>query len=102
MAGLYSNIDAAQLQADAESSLLNHGTKYHLEIITHAKEHYIYTASGHRMPDGQMSCLIGHGHSKIVETITQHAAGLDHLFSETLSPPMIQSGKRLTNPLPKA
>jgi hypothetical protein len=51
VARLYSNIDAAQLQADAESSLLNYGTKYHPEIITHAKEHYIYTVSGHRMLD---------------------------------------------------
>lgn len=47
----YSNIGAAQLQADAESSLLNYGTKHHPEIITHAKEHYIYTATGHRMLD---------------------------------------------------
>lgn len=47
----YSNIDAAQLQADAESSLLNYGTKYHPEIITHAKEHYIYTVSGHARLD---------------------------------------------------
>lgn len=48
-----------------------------------------------------MSCLIGHGHPKIVETITQHAAGLDHLFSGMLSPPVIQLGKRLTDLLPK-
>ncbi|OCL05924.1 2,2-dialkylglycine decarboxylase [Glonium stellatum] len=104
MTGLYSNIDAARLQADAESSLLNYGTKYHPEIITSAKEHYIYTASGHRMLDwtsGQMSCLIGHGHPEIVETITQHAASLDHLFSGMLSPPVIQLGKRLTDLLPK-
>lgn len=44
---LYSNIGAAQLQADAESSLPNYGTRYHPEIITHAKKHYTYTASGH-------------------------------------------------------
>lgn len=48
-----------------------------------------------------MSCLIGHGHPKTVETITQHAAGLDHLFSGMLSSPVIQLGERLTDLLPK-
>lgn len=46
------------------------------------------------------SCLIGHGHPEIVETITAHAANLDHLFSGMLSPPVIQLGKRLTSLTP--
>jgi 4-aminobutyrate aminotransferase-like enzyme len=45
-----------------------------------------------------MSCLVGHGHPKIIEIITQHAAGLSHLFSGMLSLHVIQLGKRL---LPK-
>lgn len=35
-----------------------------------------------------------------METITQHAASLDHLFSGMLSPPVIQLGKRLTSLAP--
>lgn len=50
---------------------------------------------------GQMSCLIRHGHPEIIETITRHAASLDHLFGGIISPPVIQLGKRLTDPLPK-
>lgn len=64
---------------------------------------YIYTASGHKVLDwtsGQMSCLIGHGNPEIVDTITNHAANLDHLFSGMISPPVINLAKRLTGVLP--
>lgn len=64
---------------------------------------YVYTASGRKILDwtsGQMSCLIGHGNPEIVETITKHAANLDHLFSGMISPPVINLAKRLTGVLP--
>ncbi|KAF2108412.1 dialkylglycine decarboxylase [Lophiotrema nucula] len=104
MAHLYESADEAQLQQDASSSLLTYGTKFHPEIITHAKGNYIYASSGHRMLDwtsGQMSCLIGHGNPEIVDTITKHAASLDHLFSGMLSPPVISLAKRLTSLTPR-
>lgn len=104
MAELYSNVDATALQADANSCLLNYGTVFYPEIITRAKGRYIYTASGHKLLDwtsGQMSCLLGHGHPEIVETITRHASDLDHLFSGHLSPPVIQLAKKLTGLLPE-
>lgn len=61
---------------------------------------YVYTASGRRVLDwtsGQMSCLIGHGNPEIVETISNHAANLDHLFSGMISPPVISLAKRLVS-----
>ncbi|KAF2269076.1 dialkylglycine decarboxylase [Lojkania enalia] len=98
MTDLYDNVNEAQLQADASSTLLTYGSKFHPDIITQAKGIYIYTASGHRMLDwtsGQMSCLIGHGNCEIVEVVTKHAKSLDHLFSGMLSPPVISLAKRL-------
>lgn len=103
MADLYAHVDETQLHEDASSSLLTYGTKFHPDIITHAKGIYIYTASGHRMLDwtsGQMSCLIGHGNPEIVEVITKHATSLDHLFSGMISPPVISLAKRLTSLAP--
>ncbi|GME29144.1 hypothetical protein BKCO1_160002 [Neofusicoccum parvum] len=103
MTELYANIDTAALKADAEDCMLSFGSAFHPDIITHAKGGYIYTSNGHRMLDwtsGQMSCLVGHGNPEIVETITQHASNLDHLFSGMLSPPVIQLGKKLTSLTP--
>lgn len=76
MTDLYSNVDVAALQADADSCLLNFGTSFHPEIITGTKGLYLYTATGHKMLDwtsGQMSCLLGHGNPEIVDTIYKHA-----------------------------
>jgi 4-aminobutyrate aminotransferase-like enzyme len=47
-----------------------------------------------------MSCLIGHGHSEVVEVIRSHAATLDHVFSGMVTPPVISLAKRLTEALP--
>jgi 4-aminobutyrate aminotransferase-like enzyme len=48
-----------------------------------------------------MSCLIGHGHLEIVQTITEHATNLDHLFKSMISPPIINLAKKLTGLLSK-
>ena len=100
---LYNNLDMDGLQSDADSCLLNYGTAFNSEIITHASDVFIYTSTGRRILDmtsGQMSCLIGHGHPEVVKTITEHATSLDHLFSGMLSPPVIQLAKKLTDVLP--
>lgn len=92
------------LQLDAENTLLNYGTSFNAEIITHASGVFIYTSSNKRILDwtsGQMSCLIGHGHPEVVQTITDHANHLDHLFSGMISPPVINLAKRLTDLLPR-
>ncbi|KAK8164067.1 dialkylglycine decarboxylase [Phyllosticta citrichinensis] len=100
---LYANVDAEALKADAANCMLHFGTEFEKDIITRAQGTSIYTAGGHAMLDwtsAQMSCLIGHGHPEIVETISAHAASLDHLFSGMLSPPAIALGKKLTGLLP--
>ncbi len=48
-----------------------------------------------------MSCLIGHGHPEVVQTITEHASQLDHLCSFMISPPVIKLAKKLTELLPE-
>jgi 4-aminobutyrate aminotransferase-like enzyme len=100
---LYGDVNEENLQADATACLANYGTKFVDDIITGSQGLYVYTAKGHRVLDwtsGQMSCLVGHGHPEIVATIREHAAGLDHLFSGMLSPPVINLAKRLTSVLP--
>lgn len=47
----YDNIDAEQLQRDADECLLSYGTAFHPEIITSTEGIYMKTASGHRMMD---------------------------------------------------
>ena len=99
---LYPTLDTAALKSDADNCLLNYGTNFNSEIITHASDVFIYTTSGRRILDwtsGQMSCLIGHGHPEVVKTITDHATSLDHLFSGMISPPVIQLAKKLTEVL---
>ena len=100
---LYRNADLPQLQKVAANSLINYGTKFEPDIVTGSKGLYVYTANGHKVLDwtsGQMSCLIGHGHPEIVETIKNHAENLDHLFSGMLCPPVLNLAHRLTSALP--
>jgi len=99
----YTSAQLRALQNDADSSLLNYGTAFNKEIITHAEDVFIYS-NGHRILDwtsGQMSCLIGHGHPEVVKTIADYAANLDHLFSGMISPPVINLARKLTGLLPE-
>lgn len=100
---LYTSIDGDSMLKTADSVLARFGGNFERSMITGARGIYIYTSDGHEILDftsGQMSCLIGHGHPEIVDTITKHAAGLDHLFSGMLCPPVVQLGKMLTGLLP--
>lgn len=57
MPNIYANVDAEALKADADECMLSFGSAFHPDIITHAKDGYIYTSDGHRMLDwtsGQM------------------------------------------------
>ena len=104
MAEIYRNVDEKELWDIAESCLINYGTAFHPDIITHAKGIFVYTASGHRIMDwtcGQMSSILGHGHPEIVKTVQDHAASLDHLYSGMLSPPVINLAKKLKEVLPQ-
>jgi 4-aminobutyrate aminotransferase-like enzyme len=100
---LYNDLDQRKLQQVAKNYLVNYGTQFEEDIFTASRGLYVYTANGHRVLDwtsGQMSCLIGHGHPEIVETIKNHAEHLDHLFSGMLSPPVLNLAQRLTSVLP--
>ena len=104
MAGKLDIDDEHNLQDDANACLINYCSSFMPDIITHAEGVFVHTASGRKIFDwtsGQMSCLIGHGHPEIVETIREYAANLDHLFSGMLSPPVIQLAKKLTSLLPE-
>jgi 4-aminobutyrate aminotransferase-like enzyme len=102
-AALYSYEDERELARQAKESLLHYGTRWFPEFIIQASGQSVTTASGHTMLDwtsGQMSCLVGHGNPEIVQTINDHAANLDHLFSGMLSPPVIKLASRLTSLTP--
>ncbi|EXJ86303.1 2,2-dialkylglycine decarboxylase (pyruvate) [Capronia epimyces CBS 606.96] len=101
---LYHDVDEQDLQQSAREYLANYGIPLHTDIITGAKDLYVYNSTGHRILDwtsGQMSCLIGHGHPEIVSVIHDYASNLDHLFSAMVSPPVINLAKRLASVLPK-
>lgn len=100
---LYQDVDEEALREKTSKHLLYYGSSFNKDVICGAKGLYVYTASGHKILDwtsGQMSCLLGHGHPEIVQTIADHAASLDHLFSGMVSPPVISLGDRLCNLLP--
>jgi 4-aminobutyrate aminotransferase-like enzyme len=98
-----SSADNDSLYASAQKNLLVFGSSFSPDVIVKISGTYLYTASGKKIMDwtsGQMSCLIGHGHPAIVQTIAEHAAKLDHLYSGMLSPPVIELAERLTSVLP--
>ena len=97
-------LDTSALCAEARKSLLFFGGDFSTDVVTRTEGIYFWTASGKKIMDwtsGQMSCLIGHGHPEIVETIRKYACGLDHLYSGMLSPPVIDLAKTLTEVLPE-
>ncbi|TAQ85336.1 hypothetical protein B7494_g6340 [Chlorociboria aeruginascens] len=100
---MYHNVDEPAVQRAVSDTLIRYGGNFSSAIIVGAKGVYIYTAHGRKILDftsGQMSCLVGHGHPEIVATITAHAAGLDHLFSGMISPPVVQLAEKLIGLLP--
>lgn len=95
--------DNASLYASAQKNLLVFGSSFMPDVIVKTQGIYLYTASGKKILDwtsGQMSCLIGHGHPEIVQTLAEHAATLDHLYSGMVSPPVIKLAEKLTSVLP--
>ncbi|RFU32815.1 hypothetical protein B7463_g3491, partial [Scytalidium lignicola] len=99
-----SKLDNESLYSAAKQNLLVFGSSFNPDVIIKTSGVYLYTASGKKILDwtsGQMSCLIGHGHPEIVQTVAEHAASLDHLYSGMLSPPVIRLAKKLTSVLPK-
>ena len=93
-----------QLYAEAQSHLLTFGSPFMPDVVTKTEGVYFWTASGMKVMDwtsGQMSCLIGHGHPEIVQTLQEHAKTLDHLYSGMVSPPVIRLATMLASNLPE-
>lgn len=103
MPNLYPDVNQKEFLQAADKSLIRYGGEFMRDVFTRAHGAYVYTSDGQKILDftsGQMSCLIGHGHPEVVDTITKHAADLAHLFSGMLSPPVIELAARLTKILP--
>lgn len=73
------------------------------EVVVRAAGTTIVTEGGHELLDftsGQMSAILGHSHPRIVETVREQIARLDHLHSGMLSPPVLELSRRLAGTLP--
>lgn len=96
-------VDAKKFWTIANTKLAYFGAKFVDEIIVKSEGVYLYTNEGKKILDftsGQMSCLVGHCHPEITETIAETAATLDHTLSGMLSPPVVELAEKLTTLLP--
>jgi 4-aminobutyrate aminotransferase-like enzyme len=60
--------------------------------VTQAQGVRLQLENGKRILDftsGHFSSVLGHGHPEIVETLSDHAAQLDHLLNGMVSPPVV-------------
>lgn len=100
---MYENLDNDAIYQQAQEKCLLFGSDFLPDIVTKTEGLYFWTASGKKVMDwtsGQMSCLLGHGHPEVVETLRAHAAELDHLYSGMMSPPVAALATALTDALP--
>ena len=100
---MYEDTDNSAVYKDAQDNCIPIGSDWLPGIVTKTEGVYFWTASGQKVMDwtsGQMSCLLGHGHPDIVETVRAHAAGLDHLYSGMISSPVTKLARSLTDALP--
>ncbi|KAL4903873.1 hypothetical protein BDW74DRAFT_34617 [Aspergillus multicolor] len=89
--------------AKADKYLMSTGVPYSPLVITRADGTRLYTQDGRSILDftsGQMSSLLGHSHSEIVEVVKHHVAELDHLLSNMITYPVVELAERLARFLP--
>ncbi|MCC8950064.1 aspartate aminotransferase family protein [Bradyrhizobium sp. Arg62] len=87
----------------ARRHLIRYGGTFAPVIIERASGSFVYDADGRAILDftsGQMSAVLGHGHPEIVQTISEHAERLDHLFSGMLTRPAVALAEQLAGLLP--
>ncbi|MCP1836635.1 4-aminobutyrate aminotransferase-like enzyme [Bradyrhizobium sp. USDA 4532] len=87
----------------ARRHLIRYGGTFAPLIIERASGSFVYDADGRAILDftsGQMSAVLGHGHPEIVQTISEHAERLDHLFSGMLTRPVVALAEQLAGLLP--
>ncbi|MET8690713.1 aspartate aminotransferase family protein [Streptomyces sp. NPDC004732] len=93
----------AAFWSQAEEHLVRYGGEFTREIIDRAAGSFVFTADGRKILDftsGQMSAILGHSHPRIVTTVQQQVARLDHLYSGMLSRPVVDLARRLAGTLP--
>ena len=89
--------------ASAEKHLIRYGGTFEPAIIERAAGSFVYDAHSRPILDftsGQMSALIGHGHPKIVSTVSKQVEKVAHLFSGMLSRPVVELAERLAGLAP--
>jgi len=89
--------------SDVDKHVIRYGTAFVQEIIERAEGSFLYTESGRKILDftsGQMSSILGHSHSEIVETVRRQVGTLDHLYSGMLSRPVVELSRRIADSLP--
>jgi len=83
--------------------LIRYGGTFSPFVAERAEGSWVYDREGRRLLDftsGQMSAILGHSHPDIVATVSRQVARLDHLFSLTLSGPVIDLAEALARVAP--
>ena len=97
-------IDESSFWATADRHLTRYGGgSFITEPIVSASGTWVTTAAGREVLDftsGQMSAILGHSHPRIVESLARAAGSLDHLYSNMISPPVVELARRLAESLP--
>ena len=96
-------MDESAFWQAAQDHLIRYGGGFTPRRIERAAGSYVYDSEGRAILDftsGQMSAVLGHGHSDIVRTVTESVTNLDHLYSGMLSGPVVDLAVRLTGTLP--
>jgi 2,2-dialkylglycine decarboxylase (pyruvate) len=88
-----------------DEHLIRYGMAFVPRLIVKARGTLIWDADGNELLDftsGQMCATLGHNHPRVVEAIAEASAGVLHLFSGMLSPPVVELARRLSGMLPSS
>src|SRR6202045_3263322 len=88
----------------ARRHLLKYGGEFVDFVPVRAEGAFLYDDAGRRILDftsGQMSAVLGHSHPEIVATVRDGIGRLDHLFSSTLSRPVVDLAEALARLVPQ-
>ncbi len=95
--------DDDDLWQAVEDHLIRYGGAFSPFLAARAKGSYVYDRDGRAILDftsGQMCATLGHNHPEILAAIERAMAGALHLFSGTLSAPVIELCRALAGLLP--
>ncbi|MCZ6473439.1 MAG: aspartate aminotransferase family protein [SAR324 cluster bacterium] len=91
------------LRAAARRHLIRYGGDFLPPVIAEAKGAYMYDREGRAILDfssGQMCAILGHGHPAITRALESATREVVHLFSNLLSPAVIELAEALAALLP--